>query len=111
MRKVTIDIYEFDELPDDVRAKLHSKEVEEQLKWICQGYHLPWVEEELSQIFNSIVAEMERMQTPWFLGQALMGNDAIREAIEYEASSRLKDDYYVLSNGQFETFAHRDLAD
>jgi len=85
MRAIMTRLYQFDELSDEAKNKALMDQVEFEIETMDEN-----------SPFYSISEEMERMQTPWFLGETIF-HEHREELIETIKANK----YEFFSNGSF----------
>ncbi len=91
MRTATIDLYKFDELNEEAQEKAICEHIEFEIE--VMDRHSPYYE---------CAEEMDRMQTPWFLGQVIfekhkqdiIDNITLNEYLFFDDGNLIPLDYY-----------------
>lgn len=93
----TITTLSFNELTTTEQEKLITEQIEVVISLIMDG-HTDICGEESETIILDCIEEMDRLQTPWFLGQALY--DKLSEEFRLNALANLEDLQFTRENIQ-----------
>lgn len=68
MKKVTVNVYSFDELQKDVQDAVIEKRISEMVEYEWEDHYENWPE------FKKAIDRSEQLQTPWFTGAYVWDN-------------------------------------